>query len=51
MAEILRQISSLLSVDKDVEIWTPIEDKPWGMRKFSIVTIDGHRILFSEEIS
>ncbi|MCZ6872837.1 MAG: VOC family protein [bacterium] len=38
-------------VDNGVEISIPLEDKDWGLREFSIVTIDGHRILFAEEIS
>lgn len=27
-----------------------LEDKPWGMREFGVRTIDGHRIMFGEEI-
>ena len=34
-----------------VEIWHPIEDKPWGMREFAIVTPDGHRMVFGEPLS
>ena len=26
-------------------------DKPWGYREFSVVTVDGHRIMFSKKIS
>lgn len=33
-----------------VEIWHPIGDKPWGMREFAIVTPDGHRIVFGEDL-
>jgi predicted enzyme related to lactoylglutathione lyase len=33
-----------------VEIWHPLADKPWGMREFAIVTPDGHRIVFGEEL-
>ncbi len=33
-----------------VEILTPVSDKPWGQREFTIRTIDGHRITFGEEI-
>ena len=36
---------------KEIEILSPIENKPWGQREFSIRTIDGHRITFGEEIS
>jgi catechol 2,3-dioxygenase-like lactoylglutathione lyase family enzyme len=34
-----------------VEIWHKLEDKPWGIREFAIVTPDGHRIVFGEEIA
>jgi catechol 2,3-dioxygenase-like lactoylglutathione lyase family enzyme len=34
-----------------VEIWHPLGDKPWGMREFAIVTPDGHRIVFGEELA
>jgi uncharacterized glyoxalase superfamily protein PhnB len=29
------------------EISKTIRDEPWGMREFGLVTIDGHRIMFS----
>ena len=35
---------------KGVEIWQHIQDKPWGMREFAIVTPDGHRLVFGEEL-
>ncbi len=35
---------------KEVEILSEIGNKPWGQREFSIRTIDGHRIMFGEEI-
>jgi hypothetical protein len=35
---------------RGVEILSKIEDRPWGQREFSIRTIDGHRIMFGEEI-
>jgi catechol 2,3-dioxygenase-like lactoylglutathione lyase family enzyme len=31
-----------------IEILSNITDKPWGMREFSIRTIDGHRIMFGQ---
>ncbi len=34
--------------DKQVEITSTPEDKPWGQREFGIRTIDGHRIMFGE---
>ena len=35
---------------KEVEILNEIGDKSWGQREFSIRTIDGHRIMFGEEL-
>lgn len=35
---------------RDIEILSQIEDRPWGQREFSIRTIDGHRIMFGQEI-
>ncbi len=35
---------------KAVELLSEIENKPWGQREFSVRTIDGHRIMFGEEI-
>ena len=37
-------------VNRGVEIWHALADKPWGMREFAIVTPDGHRIVFGQEI-
>jgi catechol 2,3-dioxygenase-like lactoylglutathione lyase family enzyme len=36
---------------KEIEILSKIEDKPWGQREFSIRTIDGHRIMFGQELT
>ncbi len=33
-----------------VAIWHPLDDKPWGVREFAIVTPDGHRIVFGEAL-
>ena len=38
-------------LERGVGIWHRLADKPWGMREFSIVTPDGHRIVFGEELS
>ena len=35
-------------VERGVEIWHSLADKPWGMREFAVVTPDGHRIVFGE---
>jgi catechol 2,3-dioxygenase-like lactoylglutathione lyase family enzyme len=37
--------------ERNVEIWHSLEDKPWGMREFAIVTLDRHRIVFGERLS
>ncbi len=36
--------------DKQVEIISIPEDKPWGQREFGIRTIDGHWIMFGESM-
>ena len=38
-------------VRNGVEIWHTLANHPWGMREFAIVTPDGHRIVFGEDIS
>lgn len=35
---------------KEIEILRQPEDQPWGQREFAIRTIDGHRIMFGQEI-
>ncbi|MFO0881085.1 MAG: VOC family protein [Gemmataceae bacterium] len=35
---------------RGVEIWHKLADKPWGMREFAIVTPDGHRVVFGEQV-
>jgi catechol 2,3-dioxygenase-like lactoylglutathione lyase family enzyme len=35
---------------KEVDITSKPENKPWGMREFSVRTIDGHRIMFGAAI-
>lgn len=37
-------------LSKAVEILSEIDNKPWGQREFSLQTIDGHRIMFGQEI-
>lgn len=32
------------------EIAQQLADKPWGMREFGIRTVDGHRIMFGQEL-
>jgi len=37
-------------LSKEVEMLSEITDKSWGQREFAIRTIDGHRIMFGQEI-
>ena len=32
------------------EFTQSLSDKPWGMREFGVRTIDGHRIMFGQEL-
>ena len=32
------------------EFTQTLSDKPWGMREFGVRTIDGHRIMFGQEL-
>lgn len=32
------------------EIHYPLGSKPWGMREFGVITIDGHRIMFGQQL-
>ncbi|MBL1146095.1 MAG: bleomycin resistance protein [Pseudomonadota bacterium] len=32
------------------EILKPLRDEDWGMREFALRTIDGHRIMFGQEL-
>ena len=27
-----------------------VADKPWGLREFGVVTVDGHRIMFAQDL-
>ncbi|MEO5628845.1 MAG: VOC family protein [Thermomonas sp.] len=33
-----------------VQFTQSLADKPWGMREFGIRTIDGHRLMFGQEL-
>ncbi len=37
-------------MSKGVENLSEIDVKPWGQREFSLQTIDGHRIMFGQDI-
>ncbi|WP_027855960.1 VOC family protein [Marinobacterium jannaschii] len=32
------------------EIIKPLRDEPWGMREFAVRTVDGHRMMFGQEL-
>lgn len=36
--------------ERGAKIISRLEDKPWGLREFGVVTPDGHRITFGQEI-
>lgn len=36
---------------KNAVLLTEVSVKPWGMKEFALETIDGHRIMFGEEIN
>jgi len=35
---------------KGAKFSAEIEDKPWGLREFCVLTPEGHRIVFAEEL-
>src|SRR5579871_5057917 len=35
--------------ERGARIGKTLRDEPWGMREFSVVTADGHRIMFGAE--
>ena len=37
-------------IERGAVILSRIADKPWGIRDFTVVTPDGHRIVFGQEI-
>jgi uncharacterized glyoxalase superfamily protein PhnB len=37
--------------ERGVEFVQTIADKPWGQREFGVVTPEGHRIMFGQEIN
>ena len=37
-------------IDRGAKILSPIANKPWGIRDFTVVTPDGHRIVFGQVI-
>ena len=37
-------------IERGASILSEIADKSWGIREFSVITPDGHRIVFGQEI-
>jgi uncharacterized glyoxalase superfamily protein PhnB len=37
-------------IDRGAEILSQVGNKPWGIREFSVVTPDGHRIVFGQMV-
>lgn len=37
-------------IDRGAKILSPIANKPWSIRDFTVVTPDGHRIVFGQSI-
>ena len=37
-------------IERGAKILSRIENKPWGIRDFSVVTPDGHRIVFGQMV-
>ncbi|MCU0347947.1 MAG: VOC family protein [Saprospiraceae bacterium] len=38
-------------VGRGAEIHYPLGSKPWGMREFGVITVDGHRIMFGQQLN
>ena len=38
-------------LEKGVEIWLALADRPWGQREFAIVTPDGHRLVVGQALA
>src|SRR5438045_570332 len=47
------EVDSLFSAfrDRGARFLFEVEDKPWGLREFGVVTPDGHRICFAQKIA
>lgn len=45
-------IDELFNVYKDrgVQFTQTVADKPWGLREFGVVTPEGHRVMFGQDI-
>lgn len=37
-------------IERGAQILSPISNKPWGIRDFTVITPDGHRIVFGQLI-
>jgi len=38
-------------IDRGATVLSSLENKPWGIREFSVVTPDGHRIVYGQLIN
>lgn len=36
--------------ERRLDFIKPLADEPWGMREFGLRTLDGHRIMFGQEL-
>jgi len=36
--------------ERHLDFIKPLADEPWGMREFGLRTLDGHRIMFGQEL-
>ncbi len=36
--------------ERGATLWHPLASKAWGMREFAVMTPDGHRIVFGQQI-
>jgi len=44
-ADLFREFSA-----KSVDFIKPLTDEPWGMREFGLRTMNGHRLMFGQEL-
>ena len=49
---LVKEVDDLFHVcqQRGATILFPVADKPWGLREFGVVTPDGHRICFGQEM-
>lgn len=48
---VMDDVAAYFAVVKDnVDLIKELRDEPWGMREFGVRTVDGHRIMFGQDI-